>query len=391
MSVCGIVCECNPFHNGHAALLSAVRSRGAETIVCAMSGNFVQRGEPAIVSKLARAEMAVRGGADLVLELPTPWATDTAERFARGGVSVLAMAGCDAIAFGSESGDTAALIQAAAITAARDFPRQVTERMADGTPYAAARQQAAEAMGVTTGLLRCPNDILAVEYLKAAAAEEVDITPIVIPRMGPAHDGDPVDGIASASYIRNLLLNGDDKAFTFMPPHGAEILHREREESTFPVDITNSERAVLDHLRRMREADFAAFDSGGEGLYRRLYRAVGEATSLHELLEAVKTRRYPTARLRRMLLRCWLGVENTPDRMPYLRVLAANDAGRRHLRKLRDSGVPVLTKAADVAALGAEAETLLGQEARYTDLYALCCPRVQRPGGEWRITPYMAL
>ena len=89
MSVWGVVCEFNPFHNGHGALLSALRSRGAETIVCAMSGNFVQRGEPAIASKLARAEMAVRGGADLGLERPTPWATDTAERFARGGVAAV--------------------------------------------------------------------------------------------------------------------------------------------------------------------------------------------------------------------------------------------------------------------------------------------------------------
>lgn len=389
MSVWGVVCEFNPFHNGHAALLSALRSRGAETIVCAMSGNFVQRGEPAIVSKLARAEMAVCGGADLVLELPTPWATDTAERFARGGVAVLAMAGCDAIAFGSESGDTAALQKAAEITAARDFPRLVTERMTDGTPYAAARQQAAETLGVTPGLLRCPNDILAVEYLKAAAAIEVDITPIAIPRLGASHDGEPVDGIASASFIRQLLIEGNDKAFTFIPPYGAQILRREREKGTFPVDITYAERAVLDRLRRMTEADFAAFDSGGEGLYRRLHHAAGEAASLNELLESVKTRRYPTARLRRMLLRCWLGVASTPERVPYLRVLAANEAGRRHLRTLRHAGAPVLTKAADVAALGNEAEALLRQEALCTDLYALCCPAVQRPGGEWRITPYM--
>lgn len=390
MSVWGVVCEFNPFHKGHEALLSALRSRGAETIVCAMSGNFVQRGEPAIVSKLARAEMAVRGGADLVLELPTPWATDTAERFARGGVSVLAMAGCDTIAFGSESGDTAALEKAAAITGAADFPRQVTARMADGTPYAAARQQAAEALGAAPGLLNRPNDILAVEYLKAAAAIEVNITPIAISRLGASHDGGPVDGIASASFIRRLLIEGNDKAFTFMPPYGAEILRREREKGTFPVDITNAERAVLDRLRRMTEVDFAAFDSGGEGLYRRLHHAALEAASLNELLESVKTRRYPTARLRRMLLRCWLDVESTPDAVPYLRVLAANEAGRRHLRKLRDSGAPVLTKAADVAALGPEAEALLRQEARCTDLYALCCPQVQRPGGEWRLTPYMA-
>lgn len=391
MSVWGVVCEFNPFHKGHAALLSALRSRGAETIVCAMSGNFVQRGEPAIASKLARAEMAVRGGADLVLEVPTPWATDTAERFARGGVSVLAMALCDTIAFGSESGDTAALQKAAAITGAADFPRQVTARMADGTPYAAARQQAAEALGVAPGLLNRPNDILAVEYLKAAAAEEVDITPIAIPRLGASHDGEPVDGIASASFIRRLLIEGNDKAFTFISPYVAEILRREREKGTFPVDITNAERAVLDRLRRMTEADFAAFDSGGEGLYRRLHRAAGEAASLNELLESVKTRRYPTARLRRMILRCWLGVASTPERVPYLRVLAANEAGRRHLRKLRDSGAPVLTKAADVAALGPEAEALLRQEARCTDLYALCCPQVQRPGNEWRLTPYMTL
>ncbi|MBR0210927.1 MAG: nucleotidyltransferase family protein [Oscillospiraceae bacterium] len=390
MSVWGVVCEFNPFHKGHEALLSALRSRGAETIVCAMSGNFVQRGEPAIVSKLARAEMAVRGGADLVLELPTPWATDTAERFARGGVSVLAMALCDTIAFGSESGDTAALQKAAAITGAADFPRQVTARMADGTPYAAARQQAAEALGAAPGLLNRPNDILAAEYLKAAAAEEVDITPIAIPRLGAAHDGGPVDGIASASFIRRLLIEGNDKAFTFIPPYGAEILRREREKGTFPVDITNAERAVLDRLRRMTEADFAVFDSGGEGLYRRLHHAAGEAASLNELLESVKTRRYPTARLRRMLLRCWLDVESRPDAVPYLRVLAASEAGRCHLRKLRDSGAPVLTKAADVAALGPEAEALLRQEARCTDLYALCCPQVQRPGGEWRLTPYMA-
>lgn len=389
MAVWGVVCECNPFHNGHKALLTALRQQGADTIVCAMSGNFVQRGEPAIVAKAARAEMAVRCGADLVLELPTPWATDTAERFARGGVSVLAMALCDTLAFGSESGDTAALQKAAAVISGEDFPREVLSRMSADTPYAAARQQAAEALGAAPGLLSRPNDILAVEYLKAARALGVDITPFTVPRMGASHDGAPVGSIASASYLRSLLRQGDSAAYAYLPPAAAEVLKREEEKGTFPVDITLAERAVLDRLRRMEEADFAPYDTGGEGLYRRLYRAVGESATLSELLDALKTRRYPTARLRRMVLRCYLAVADTPDAVPYLRVLAANEAGRRHLRRLQNSGAPVLTKAADVAALGAAAEALLRQEARCTDLYALCCPRAGKPGQEWRLTPCM--
>lgn len=190
MQVTGIVCEFNPFHLGHAYLLSRLRQRGADAIVCAMSGNFVQRGEPALVNKLSRGEMAVSCGADLVLELPTAWAMATAETFARGGVQLLKMAGCTHIGFGSECGD-AALLQAAADTLlSPDLQADIRSELAAGITYAAARQQAVQArLGDGAAVLRQPNDTLAVEYLKACRQLETDMTPIVVSRVGASHDG----------------------------------------------------------------------------------------------------------------------------------------------------------------------------------------------------------
>lgn len=395
MAVTGVICEYNPFHNGHAAMLAQLRQQGADTVVCIMSGNFVQRGDAAIVDKFARAEMAVRGGADLVIELPTPWAMATAETFAKGGVQLLHMALCDAIGFGSECGDIAALKQAAEVVSHPDFRRDVRWKMADGTPYAAARQAVAEEKGVKPGLLRSPNDILAVEYLKAIRQLKVDITSIPIPRIGSAHDGAPVlageceGGIASASYVREQLKQGDLSALGFLPEYAAEILRREMAEGRGLVDITLAERAILDRMLRLTEEDFSYWDDGGEGLYHRVYQAVRSATGWNALLEAVKTKRYPTARLRRMLLAIWLQPLKPMTQPPYLRVLAANETGRRHLRRLQDAGKPVLTKAADVDALGLKAEMLLEQEAMHTDLYQLCRPCIGAPGQGWRSTPRM--
>jgi hypothetical protein len=144
---------------------------------------------------------------------------------------------------------------------------------------------------------------------------------------------------------------------------------------------------VLDRLRRMEEEDWAPYDGGGEGLYHRLYRAAQEAAGLRELLERAKTKRYPLARLRRMVLAAWLELCPAPQEVPYLHLLGANDTGRRLLRRMKD--VPILTKPADVARLGAEAEELFRRECRWSDLYALSCPRVMPCGTEWRMSPVL--
>ena len=195
MTVAGIICEFNPLHRGHAYLMAQLRQQGAEAIVCAMSGNFVQRGEMALVNKLSRGEMAVSCGADLVLELPTPWAMATAERFARGGVQLLAMAGCRRIGFGSECGDAAVLQAVGEALLSPAVQEGIRAELAAGITYAAARQRAVQAqLGDAAAVLRQPNDTLAVEYLKACRQQKVDITPIVIQRVGAAHDGAPEAG-----------------------------------------------------------------------------------------------------------------------------------------------------------------------------------------------------
>lgn len=388
MKTAGVICEFDPFHRGHGYLLREMRRQGAEAIVCAMSGNFVQRGGMALVNKLSRAEMAVRCGADLVLEMPTPWAMATAETFASGGVQLLGMAGCDHIAFGSECGDAERLCHVTDTLLLPELQVDIRAALATGITYAAARQQAVqERIGAAAEVLRQPNDTLAVEYLKACRQLDIALTPVAVRRVGAAHDGGAEDGFASASHIRALLRQGE-RADGYLPELAAEVLQRELAAGRM-ADIGNVERTVMDRLRRMEEADFAAYDGGGEGLYHRLYDAVRRCATLEELLTEVKTKRYTAARIRRMVLSAWLGLERVPERVPYLRVLAANGTGRALLRKMRDSGAPVLTKAADVAKLGTEAEALFRREAMYTDCYTLAYAAREQslPDSDWRLTP----
>lgn len=392
MQVTGIICEFNPFHRGHAYLLSQARQQGAEAIVCAMSGNFVQRGEPALVNKLSRAEMAVACGADLVLELPTPWAMATAETFAAGGVQLLHMAGCSHIAFGSECGDTAVLQRTADTLLLPELQESIRAALASGITYAAARQQAVQTrLGSGAEVLRQPNDTLAVEYLKACRQQGVDIAPMVITRVGAGHHGGTDGDTASATHIRGLLREGQSEtALPFMPSAAADILRRELSAGRI-TDIRRAERSILAHLRQLDEEALAFYDGGGEGLYHRVYDAVHRCATLEALLAAAKTKRYTAARIRRMLLAAWLGMADAPVEVPYIRVLAANETGRKLLRQLRRQGKPVLTKAADVAALGPAAEALFRAEAAYTDLYVLAYASLEQavPGGDWRLTPIM--
>ena len=385
----GVICEWNPFHLGHQYLLDTLRRHSGDIVVCAMSGNFVQRGDAAIADKAVRAEMAVYCGADLVLELPTPWAMSTAETFAKGGVELLHLAGCDTLAFGSECGDLPSLQAAADMLLSDNIMSTIKHHLERGITYARARQLAVEeGLGESAKLLEQPNNTLAVEYLKAIRKLDVNITPITISRIGGAHDGEPADGIASASYLRELLKSGKN-VDAYLPTAAAGLLQKAIGQEKAPVDIKFCERAILARLRSMTEDEFAAYDQGGEGLYHRLYSAVQRSATLDEVLTTAKTKRYPMARLRRMVLAAWLGMSEIPEEVPYLRVLAANEQGRKHLRILQDAGAPVLTKPADVGKLGASAEKLFREESIRTDLYTLCQPKPQSPGTDWRMTPKM--
>ena len=387
MEAAGIVCEFDPMHLGHEKLLHQAKEESGLAVVCAMSGNFTQRGGLACVDKFARAEMAVRCGADLVVELPTPWAMATAEKFADGGVSLLARCGVTRLYFGSECGDAAALRVVAQALLRPEVHADIRREMADGIPYAAARQRALEAhIGAGAELLARPNNTLAVEYLKAVQRRGLPIAAATVRRTDGGHHG-----ASSASQIRKLLGRGEyDAAFAFMPPGAAEILRREIQAGLAPADPRGLETAMLSRLRLMEEADFAPYDGGGEGLYRRVYRAVQESGTAAEILTRATTKRYPTSRVRRMLWAAFLGLEKPAGDIPYVRVLAATAAGRKLLRQMQDAGAPVLTKPADVGALGAEAQALFTREARRTDIFALARPAEVPPcGQDWRRTPAM--
>ena len=390
--VLGVICEFDPLHSGHARLLSHARALGADTVVCAMSGNFTQRGSFAALDKTARAEMAVRCGADLVLELPTVWAMATAETFARGGVALLNGAGADGILFGSECGELPRLRRAADCLDSEAFRARLAAVPEDGATFAARRQRAAASLlGEDAQVLELPNNTLAVEYLRALRHSGSAMTPYTLRRTGAGHDGAPRSGSAPAAYLRELLRQGrGEEACAYMPAPAAEVLRRELAAGRV-ADGALCQRAVLAALRMMTEEDWRAYDTGGEGLYHRMYQATREACTVEELLDGAKTKRYPLARLRRMVLAAYLHLPPAPARAPYLRVLAATGAGRALLRTLRDGGAPVLTKPADAAALGAEAEALLALEARCTDLYVLARPDAAQgaPGQEYRATPVM--
>lgn len=385
MDAVGVVCEFDPLHRGHERLLRRAGESG-RVLVCAMSGNFTQRGGAACVEKFARAEMAVRCGADLVVELPTPWAMATAEKFADGGVSLLAQCGVKTLYFGSECGDTDALWATAEALLRADVHWAIRLEMDGGLPYAAARQAVLERETGLGALLAQPNNTLAVEYLKAIRRRGLAADAVTVRREDGGHHGS-----ASASHIRALLAAGQEaKAFALMPPQAADILGREMKKGLAPVDPARLERAMLARLRLMNEHDFASYDSGGEGLYRRVYRAVQEGGSLGDILTRATTKRYPTARVRRMLWAVFLGLEAPGEAIPYVRILAATEAGRRLLRQMQGAGVPVLTKAADVGRLGPSAEALFTREARRTDVYTLACPGSPLPcGSDWRRTPTM--
>ena len=381
METAGIVAEYNPFHRGHAWHIAETRRRlgGDAPVVCVMSGHWVQRGECALADKWLRAALALDRGADLVVELPTPWAMASAESFARGAVSLLAATGVvDVLSFGSETGELAPLEEAAAALDAPDYPERLRAALGRGLSFPAARQEAAGA-----ACLSAPNNNLGVEYLRSLRALGSTIRPLTVPRQGAGHDGPAAGGYASASELRRLLRagRGEEAAPYLTAPWSEEL-----------ADMQHIERAVLARLRTMGEGDWAALPDGGgaEGLPSRLAKAAREAVSLEDFYTRAKTRRYTHARLRRLALAAFLGLRaaERPAAPPYVRVLGLGGRGRALLRRMKDTcPLPVIVKPAQARELDGPARTLFESEARYTDLYGLCFPAPRPCGAEWIHSP----
>lgn len=376
MRTIGIISEYNPFHSGHRYQLEEIRKTfGADcAIVCAMSGNWVQRGDAGIADKWSRTKMALCGGADLVLDLPTLWAASSAETFARGGVSLLDATGLvDTLCFGSEDGQLEPLEKAAEALQTADWQEALRGYLAKGLSFPAARQKAAEALlGDAAACLRHPNNNLGIEYLRAMKDLDSYMMPYTILRVGAAHDDQQDAGgeHVSASYLREQILHGDNSPLTpYLTPEDALELRAD------PASLAFCTKGVLARLRSMEEADFDALPDSGEGLGRKLYLAVQEADTLEQVYSLTKSKRYTHARIRRMVLWAFLGLTEAdrPAAPPYLRVLGFSSRGQQLLKQMKTTAsLPVIVKPAHAAKLEPEARRVFDLEARCTRMYDLC-------------------
>jgi len=369
LQITGIICEYNPLHLGHKKQLDHIRANDPEGgIVCLMSGNFVQRGHPAVFDKLTRAKAALQSGADLVLELPVNAALSSAEGFAQEGVGILG-GFCHKLCFGAETGDEAALTGLAKALLSPAFQTHLKAQLETGCSFPAARQRALESMGLDGKILESPNNILAVEYCKAILAQNTAMKPWPIVREGSYHDTAPDPENPSATAIRELLLqNGNWRSYV----PNADVW-----EGLQPHTLQAGEKAVLGRLRTMSEAEFSALPYGSEGLWRKFMHACRKESTLEDILTAVKSKRYTRTRLDRMVMCAFLGLteQDLATTAPYTRVLALNEKGRQILKLARKSG--------EFINIGTSVDSPWQEvEARATALYGLFANEPEPPTAE---------
>lgn len=363
--ITGIICEYNPLHLGHKKQLDFLRQADPDgTIVCLMSGNFVQRGAPAIIDKAYRAKAAILSGADLVLEMPINISLSSAEGFAAGSVSILDKF-CQRICFGAETADRKLLMETANALNSDIFSDKLRVHIDAGLSFPAARQKALEDMGLRGDILALPNNILAIEYCKAILKFNSQMQPIVIARQGNYHDTQINAKNPSATAIRSLMEAGAPWQ-NYVP--GADIL------SDVPLHtLKHGEQAILYRLRTMTDAEFEALPYGSEGLWRKLMRNARKYNTLEDIITATKSKRYTRTRLDRMVMCAFLGITEqmlaTPA--PYVNVLAFNDKGRNALKIARQTG--------NFVNIGENTKDTYGDFLkRCDDLYALFSPTAAR-------------
>ena len=378
MEFAGIITEYDPFHNGHAAQIAAAKSAGAGCVAVCMSSGAVQRGGVPVLPESVRVCAALDAGADLVITLPAPYACATAEQFASAGVRMLAALGCDTLVFGAEDPDAAQLSQVAELLARPELDALLRERLSTGMTYAAARAEAADALLPGAGtLLRTPNNILGIEYCKAILHRHAALTPLALPRLGAAHGGGAGahagTPMASASFLRGLPQPDWEP---FVPARAAELYGRVAADGLL-LDGARLETAVLALLRMQDPADFAQVRGVSEGLENRLTAAVREADSLDDLYTRLKTKRYPHARLRRLVLDAALGFPAELPMPPYLHVLGARKAA---LPRLKQASLPAATALADLARTGPEAAKISRLHNKAVDFSSLCREKIQPMG-----------
>ena len=373
--IASVICEYNPFHNGHEYMLQQMRFAGITHIAAIMSGNFTQRGEAALLHKKLRAEAAINCGADLVIELPLTFSCAGAERFSLGGVCLTDALGCiDELWFGSESGNTDILVKVAQVLSSDKITPILKKFLSEGITFASARQKAvSEFIGDEyASVLSSPNDILGVGYIASLLEIGSSVIPHALKRSGAAHDSIFGSGnIQSASAIRSLISSGYDYS-DFVPDKSFNIINQNNKYLSGSNAEQIFQSAVMCRLKMMTAEDFLRLPDVSEGLENRFVRAASEAMTLDELCSMVKTKRYTLSRIRRIILYSLLGLEKDKlSRIPlYIHVLAANERGHEilHLAR-RNSSLPLINGSSGFRKLNEEAKKMSALEQRADKLY----------------------
>ena len=358
MKVAAIISEYNPFHLGHKYQVDSIRQLlGEDTAVIAiMSGNFTQRGELAICDKTVRAISAVECGVNLVLELPFPFSMSSAEFFAKSGVKIASEIGVvDYLVFGSESGNINELSDIASIMSSSEYKLVIdslsTSQEFKELGYPELCQIALEKIygkGVLRDLLS-PNNILAIEYIKAIASSNSNISPITIRRSGAGYNDiiNPMEEFQSASAIREEITDGNISAFNYVPENAKIVYLDAYKSEKMPSDVTRLDTAVISSLRLNTPKSAPDIQDAGGGLYNRLCDLSADATSISSLCTLAETKKYTKARIRRAIWNTYFGVTSSEVRaLPaYTQVLAMDDIGRSVLKRIKKvSDFPVITK-----------------------------------------------
>lgn len=347
MKIAAAVCEYNPFHNGHKYQIETAKEKtGCDAFVSIMSGAFVQRGEPAVFSAKARAHAAVLCGADLVLNLPAVHAVQSAEIFARNAVlTLISLGNIDYLVFGAECNDIEPLYRIASLLANEpyEFKSELKLKMSDGMSYPRARGEAINTIlgGDYAALIKFPNNILAIEYLKILIKTKSSLQPILIPRKGAEHDSNIHSSVlASARLIRNKIGAGEDYR-AFVPKEAYNIY-----QNTTAANQTRLNDAVLFNLCTMPLESIASLPDVSEGLENRIKSAALESINLDEAIDKIKTKRYARSRIRRIMLSSLLHIakidsQRTPE---YIHILDFNEKGRAVLNEAKKTSTLPLAK-----------------------------------------------
>lgn len=386
MKIVGLITEYNPFHNGHLHHINlAKKTTGADYVVVIMSGNFVQRGAPAIIDKYSRTHMALTCGADLVIELPCVFATSSAEAFASGAVSILNKMGCvDYLCFGSEYGEIPVLKKIAEILAYEpiEFKKYLKDYLKEGFPFPIARKKALLDYKIDNSITNAeleqilsePNNILAIEYIKAIIRQNSTIEPVTIKRIVSGyHDTSICDTICSASAIRNTLLNNGVDSFKNQVPESVFDILAKEYNKTFPIYLNDFSSILKYRLIFKNIHPNTCYLDVSDSLANTIANHINQFKNIEDFANLLKSKQYTLTRITRSLLHILLNIEkdSADESALYIRILGFKKSSSQLLTIIKENtSIPIISKLADSKnLLSTSALAMLEQDIFASDIY----------------------